>query len=93
VERIFPVNTAERSVMTVKGLISASQVGFCQSHEHLFLSKGRSWEFNHDLLLDDPEKTAAELESYKNAGGSTIVDCQPMGAAACRKSSEQRRSA
>jgi predicted metal-dependent phosphotriesterase family hydrolase len=80
---------ADNLVMTVKGFLKNDKIGFCQSHEHLFLSKGRPWELNRDLLLDDPLKTAAELELYKKAGGATVVDCQPVG---CGRMAEELRT-
>jgi phosphotriesterase-related protein len=34
---------------------------------------------NHELLLDDLEKTTAELTGFYAAGGRTLVDAQPIG--------------
>lgn len=65
--------------MTVTGPIKKENLGFCQSHEHLFIKKGKSQEINSSLYLDDFEATVEELNSYKNIGGQSIVDAQPLG--------------
>jgi predicted metal-dependent phosphotriesterase family hydrolase len=68
-----------KMIQTVKGLIPASELGYCQSHEHLFIAGGRSAELVPSLRLDDPEKTSQELASYRRLGGMSIVDAQPVG--------------
>jgi phosphotriesterase-related protein len=70
-----PIDT----IMTVTGPIEGPELGFCHSHEHLFLSKGPSYELNHSLWMDEPAKTAAELELFKAAGGRSIIEAQPVG--------------
>ena len=67
------------TVRTVAGDIAPEKLGFTQSHEHLFLAKGRSWEVNPALCIDDPERSLAELLSYREAGGRSLVDAQPVG--------------
>lgn len=68
-----------KTIMTVQGPISASQLGFCQCHEHLMLSKGISYERSAVLLIDDEEKSTAEAARLVKNGGCTIVDAQPGG--------------
>ena len=68
-----------RKVTTVSGDISPGSLGFCQSHEHVCITRGRSSEINPDLLIDDEMKSAEELRSYYSAGGRAIVDAQPVG--------------
>jgi phosphotriesterase-related protein len=65
--------------MTVSGPISPSSLGFCHSHEHLFLANGRSAELNPSLHMDDYKKTLDELLLFKAVGGNAIVDAQPVG--------------
>lgn len=68
-----------RNIMTVLGPISGNELGFCQCHEHILLSKGRSFEVNPALCIDDINKSALELIRYKRAGGHSIIDAQPGG--------------
>lgn len=66
-------------ITTVLGEIPDSRLGFCQCHEHLYLMKGRSFEINADLCIDDQDKSLEELALYMKAGGSAVVDAQPVG--------------
>lgn len=64
---------------TVLGPAEIGELGHCQCHEHLLLSKGKSYEVNHDLFMNDIDKSVEEVQRYKRAGGGTIVDAQPVG--------------
>ena len=66
-------------IQTILGQISPEELGFCQSHEHLLLSKGISFEKNPVLLLDDFRKSIEEVFAYKASGGNAIVEAQPVG--------------
>lgn len=66
-------------VMTVKGPVKSEELGYCHSHEHLFIKDGQSARVNPALRIDDYEKTVKELELYKSCGGKSIVDSQPVG--------------
>ncbi|MCI9215864.1 hypothetical protein AALA78_02535 [Lachnospiraceae bacterium 42-17] len=46
----------KRELTCVCGTISPKELGFCQSHEHLAISKGRSWEIDSNLCIDNVEK-------------------------------------
>ncbi|MDR1972197.1 MAG: hypothetical protein LBQ46_09785 [Treponema sp.] len=63
---------------TVTGDIPPEDLGFCQCHEHLWIA-GYSGTVNPDLRIDDPEKSRAELDLFRRAGGSALVDAQPLG--------------
>lgn len=67
------------AVMTVCGPIAAEELGFCQSHEHLALSKGVSFQKNPALLIDDADRTTQEAIRLVKAGGNTVIDAQPGG--------------
>lgn len=67
------------NIQTVLGLIPKEKLGFCHSHEHLFISPGKSEEVNPALRIDDLGRTVEELKMYKNLGGQSIVDAQPVG--------------
>ncbi|MFD1395574.1 phosphotriesterase [Kroppenstedtia eburnea] len=71
--------TADRMITTVRRDIPASDIGFCHSHEHLFIKKGQPELLDPSLVLDDYEMTKAEVETFKELGGRTIVDAQPVG--------------
>lgn len=66
-------------ITTVTGSIAPEEIGFCHSHEHLFLKKGPGAELDSSLQIDDFDKTIQELNLFKKAGGTTIVDAQPIG--------------
>lgn len=70
---------AEKMIQTVKGLIPANELGYCQSHEHMFIADGRSAMLVPSLRLDDFEKTSRELTEYRKYGGSSVADAQPVG--------------
>lgn len=62
-------------VRTLYGDIKPQDMGFTLAHEHLVCRPPHwIWKREEDLLLDDPEKTMADVEDYKAAGGRTIVD-------------------
>lgn len=65
-------------VRTVLGDISPEMLRNTQCHEHLFIAKGKPFEINPDLYMDDMEKILRELSGYKEAGGSAVVDAQPV---------------
>ncbi|MDR1128878.1 MAG: hypothetical protein LBL20_06160 [Treponema sp.] len=73
------VSGAGRIITTVLGDIASRDLGFCQSHEHLFIRRGHSAEVNPVLCIDDFSKSLAELEAYYHAGGRALVDAQPPG--------------
>lgn len=64
-------------IRTVLGDIDESTAGHSQCHEHLFVEKGASYEVSGVLYMDEAEKSLKELEEYREAGGSLIVDAQP----------------
>lgn len=68
-----------KEIMTILGSIPAEQIGFCQAHEHLMLSKGKSFEINPVLCIDDIDKSMEEVRDYQAAGGTSFVDAQPGG--------------
>jgi len=69
----------KNSILTVLGPISADEVGFCQCHEHLMLSLGKSFEVDPCLFFDDIEKSTAEVMRFRQKGGNTVVEAQPVG--------------
>lgn len=80
------VNEVKRELISVCGPVSPEKLGFCQSHEHLALSRGRSWEIDPNLCIDDTEKSIQEAILYRQAGGSAILEAQPGG---CNRMTEE----
>lgn len=69
----------KKLIQTVLGRIKPEKLGFTQCHEHLLLSKGRSFQIHPALWMDEPEKSLKEVLDYKEAGGCTLVEAQPTG--------------
>jgi phosphotriesterase-related protein len=74
------------AVQTVLGTIHPGSLGFCHSHEHLYIAQGRSSEINPALCIDDHAKTLAELQDFREIGGESVVDAQPAG---CGRDAEE----
>lgn len=65
-------------MVTVLGAILPGEAGITDAHSHLWI--GRVHCASPDgPVLDDVEAIAAELVDYRQAGGRTIIDCQPGG--------------
>ncbi|MBB3111046.1 phosphotriesterase-related protein [Paenibacillus phyllosphaerae] len=67
------------NIQTVRGLLPQEKLGFCHSHEHLFLAQGHPATVNPDLRIDDYALTVQELLAFREAGGEAIIDAQPLG--------------
>jgi predicted metal-dependent phosphotriesterase family hydrolase len=68
-----------KTIKTVNGPIIPDQLGFCDIHEHLWKSGGMEVIEDRDFAIDDLEKSRAELKSYVQAGGKSLIDMQPIG--------------
>lgn len=68
-----------KTITTVLGRQNPEDLGFCHCHEHLLISKGVSYERNPVLYMDDVEKSIQEAIRFREAGGGTVIDCQPGG--------------
>jgi 5-phospho-D-xylono-1,4-lactonase len=75
----LPVPARDKFVRTVLGDIPAQEVGFAHCHEHIFIQPGQSQKVDPDFLIDDLDKTTAELSSFYGADGRTVVDAQGIG--------------
>ena len=71
--------TKMREIISVTGPVSPDELGFCQFHEHLMISRGKSYEVNPDILMDEPQKSLEEVKRYQAVGGMSIIDAQPGG--------------
>ncbi len=66
--------------MTVLGPIPKEELGYCQMHEHIFVLPTPNSVKYPALEISDEEKSLQELHAYRNAGGSAILDAQPLAA-------------
>jgi len=67
-------------VRTVAGDIHPRELGFTHCHEHLFVFPRSGVALVEKLIIDDYDRTRAELERFRAAGGRSLVDAQPFGA-------------
>ena len=58
-----------KEIITVTGRIAPEELGFCQCHEHIAMSKGISYQINPALCIDDMEKSLEEAKRFHLAGG------------------------
>lgn len=62
-------------IQTLRGPVSTAELGWTYVHEHV-LTRPPAWRVaeDPDYVLDDPERSLAELERFREAGGRTLVD-------------------
>ena len=65
-------------IRTVLGDIDPEVLGFTHCHEHIFIERNKSASINPALLIDDYAKSLQELILLRKAGGSALVDAQPV---------------
>jgi phosphotriesterase-related protein len=68
-------DSARGQVLTVDGLVDASQLGVTDSHDHLFLRSPAL----AGQEIEDPDKTIAEVRDGQSSGLQTIVELTPIG--------------
>ncbi len=61
-----------KKIMTVTGLINGYNLGHCQCHEHLFIRKGKPFEINPVLWIDNLQLIERELYNSKKYGGEKL---------------------
>ncbi|WP_211117305.1 phosphotriesterase [Streptomyces sp. RPA4-5] len=70
-----PVDPVSPAIRTVLGDIAPADLGICDAHDHLFL---RSPQLPGQEL-DDTEAAAAELSTFRAAGGAAVIQWTPYG--------------
>jgi 5-phospho-D-xylono-1,4-lactonase len=62
-------------IQTLLGPVSPDELGLTYVHEHL-LTRPPLWRIREDpdYVLDSPERSLAELELFRRAGGGTLVE-------------------
>ena len=71
-------NASDRKLFTVAGPLDPALAGITDAHNHVWIAKVPGAD-PAAPVLDDQAAIAAELRDYRQAGGGTIVDCQPPG--------------
>ncbi len=66
-------------VQTVTGPVDTREIGFTLPHEHLFLTAWENDGYGSLQQLADDEVLAGELQAFRAAGGSCVVDQTPRG--------------
>jgi predicted metal-dependent phosphotriesterase family hydrolase len=77
-ELISPSTRAARPVMTVAGPISFDEMGITDAHNHVWI-EGFKGADPANPVLDQLALIRRELNDYRLAGGSSLLDCQPGG--------------
>ena len=65
---------------SVLGDKSASEMGLTYAHEHIIIEDSYLTATHPEFLLNDVVKVTAELKSFYDAGGRTMVDTMPANA-------------
>jgi len=67
-----------RQIQTVLGRIDASTLGVTDCHDHLFINGGMPVVHYPDFRLNDFDRICTEVEQFRHAGGSAIVEMSPI---------------
>lgn len=68
-----------KTIKTVLKEILPDELGFTDIHDHVWKSGGMEVIEDKDFGIESIEKSKLELLKYKNAGGCSMVDMQPLG--------------
>ncbi|MCL5985100.1 MAG: hypothetical protein M1371_00870 [Actinobacteria bacterium] len=69
----------EKYILTVKGPIRPDDLGVTDTHNHVWVQRVGNYTFNSSLIIDDFQLIKRELIKYRDAGGYSVIDCQPGG--------------
>src|SRR4051812_47181188 len=61
-------------VMTVLGPVKAAELGITLPHEHLIIDLFKVFQPHRELLMNDGDLAAEELQLFADAGGGTVVE-------------------
>lgn len=67
-------------VQTVTGTVAVEAVQLADGHEHVWIKPAGGVSEDARIELNDYPRIRQELEAFKAAGGTLLVDCQPGGA-------------
>lgn len=63
---------------SVQGDMPVGEMGICQPHEHVYIVETPALSANPAIRLCNLEASINELKLYKAAGGTTLVDANPL---------------
>lgn len=67
-------------VQTVTGNVPVTAIQLADGHEHVWIDPSEGGSAEAHIELNDYVRIRQELESFRQAGGTLLVDCQPGGA-------------
>ncbi len=67
-------------VQTVTGKVPVESIQIADGHEHVWINPADGISDDARIELNDFQRIRQELRSFKQAGGTLLVDCQPGGA-------------
>lgn len=65
-------------VTTVLGNLEIEQLGYCQPHEHVYITETPALLIHEELRINNLAASIEELKLYKAAGGTSLVDANPI---------------
>jgi len=71
--------TGAGAVRTVLGDVAVASLGVVFAHEHLLMTRGWPLRNEPDFRLDSVDAAVAEVERFRSAGGSALVEMTPLG--------------
>lgn len=77
-EHASPAQRPMPVIMTVNGPIAAQEAGITDAHNHVWIAPVVGVEAGLPVLFEQSTITR-ELREYRQAGGGTLIDCQPGG--------------
>ena len=67
-------------IRCVLGDVKQEDLGYCQIHEHVYVQNNNLKDAHPALVIDQYALSLLELKAYRYAGGTAVVDAQPIGA-------------
>jgi phosphotriesterase-related protein len=67
-----------KQVISVLGPVSPEVLGITDGHNHVWIAP-QEVPASNPPVLDQPDKILAELKEFRKVGGSSQLDCQPVG--------------
>jgi len=67
-----------KQLISVLGPIAPDDMGITDAHNHLWIS-AQAGQIEGAPVLDQEQDILTELQSFRNAGGGSQIDCQPGG--------------
>lgn len=66
-------------LQTVGGLVPLEEITLVDGHAHVWINPPKGVAPKSHLVLNNPQRIEAELNDFRSAGGTMLIDCQPGG--------------